>query len=79
MNLTEKEEERLSLALLNKMKKELINLARQSIKAYLEGKHFEPEEKIKKEFSDKKACFVTLTLKGELRGFIGILEARQEL
>mgnify|MGYP001597960380 FL=1 len=36
-------------------------------------------EKIKKKYSEKKACFVTLTISGELRGCIGSLEARQEL
>ena len=59
--------------------KELLKLARESIKSELEGKELKIDEKIKKKYSDKKSCFVTLTINGELRGCIGSLEARQEL
>ncbi len=61
------------------MKEELIKLARQAIKSQLEKKKLKINEKIKKEFSEKRACFVTLTLGRNLRGCIGTLEARQEL
>lgn len=61
--------------------KELLKLAREAIKTELENKELKVEGDIKKKFSDKRACFVTLSLKknDELRGCIGSLEARQEL
>jgi len=57
----------------------LPQLARRTLENYLKGKDFRLDEKTKKKYSDKKACFVTLTKKGELRGCIGNLEARQKL
>ncbi len=57
----------------------LINLARKTLEEHFKGNIFEPDEKIKKQFSDKKSCFVTLTLNGNLRGCIGSLEATQPL
>ena len=57
----------------------LLQLARESIKAKLEGKEIKIPEKIKKQYSKKQACFVTLTILGELRGCIGSLLPRQEL
>jgi len=60
-------------------KKELISLAREGIKAKLEGRDFIIDEEIKRRFKEKKACFVTLTLDGKLSGCIGSLTARQEL
>ena len=59
--------------------KELLKLARESIKSEIEGKELKVSEDIKKNYSEKKACFVTLTINGDLRGCIGSLEARQEL
>lgn len=58
---------------------ELFKLARESIRAELEGRELKVNEKTKKKYSLKKACFVTLTINNELRGCIGSLEARQEL
>ena len=58
---------------------ELLKLARESIKSRLEKKELKIDEKIKQKYKEKKACFVTLTLNGELRGCIGSLTARQEL
>jgi uncharacterized protein len=59
--------------------KELLKLAREAIEAELNGKSIHIDEKIKKRYSKKQACFVTLTLNSELRGCIGSLEAHQEL
>jgi AmmeMemoRadiSam system protein A len=64
---------------MNKKYKELLGLARKAILAELENKKLNIDEKIKKKFSEKKACFVTLTISSELRGCIGSLYARQEL
>ncbi len=58
---------------------ELLKLARESITAELEKREPKISEDIKKKYSEKKACFVTLTINGELQGCIGSLEARQEL
>jgi len=60
-------------------KNELINLAKEAIKTKLEGRNFIIDEKIKKKFKEKRACFVTLILDGKLRGCVGSLTARQEL
>jgi len=59
--------------------KELLKLARKTLEAYFEGKKPQINENIKKKYSEEKACFVTLTKNGELRGCVGSLEARQEL
>lgn len=59
--------------------KELLKLARETIKAKLEGKKLEVSEEVKEKFSKEQACFVTLTKRGNLRGCIGSLEPRQEL
>ena len=58
---------------------ELLKLARKSIESALCGKELIVDEKIKKKYSNNLACFVTLTIKGELRGCIGSLEAYREL
>jgi hypothetical protein len=58
---------------------ELLKLARESIKSKLENKELKISDLIKKKYSEKKACFVTLTTNGNLRGCIGSLEPRQEL
>jgi len=59
--------------------KELLKLAREAIQTSLENKELVVSEQIKKQFSKKLACFVTLTENNDLRGCIGSLEARQEL
>jgi len=57
----------------------LTQIARKTLEAYFENKDFQPDEKTKKNYNKKRACFVTLTKKGELRGCIGILIAHQEI
>ena len=59
--------------------KPLLTLARKTIEFALEGRKYFASPSIKKQFSEKKACFVTLTKNGNLRGCVGSLEARQEL
>ncbi len=59
--------------------KELLTLARECLKTQFAGENLEIPEIIKKKYSFKKACFVTLTKDKDLRGCIGSLEARQEL
>lgn len=44
----------------------LTQFARQVIENQFSGKEIEVPEEIKKNFSEKKACFVTLTKNGEL-------------
>src|SRR3989338_7524444 len=58
---------------------ELLGLARETIKSELEGKKLNVDDKLKMKYSKKLACFVTLTINGELRGCIGSLESHQEL
>jgi len=58
---------------------ELLFLARASLEAHFKGKNPEIPLNIKEKYSDKGACFVTLTKDGDLRGCIGSLEARQPL
>jgi AmmeMemoRadiSam system protein A len=58
---------------------ELLKLARGSIASAFENRTLKIDEKIKKKYSKKQACFVTLTINEELRGCIGSLDARQEL
>jgi len=59
--------------------KELLNLSRNTLVKHLQGEEVKPSEELKKKYSMKKACFITLTKKGELRGCIGNLYPRQEL
>jgi len=59
--------------------KELLKLARETLEVHFKGEEVKVSEKIKKNFSEKKACFVTLTENEDLRGCVGSLEARQEL
>lgn len=58
---------------------ELLKLARESIKAELENKELAVSEDIKKRYSKKQACFVTLIEHNELRGCIGSIKPSQEL
>lgn len=59
----------------------LLNLARQSIAAYLEGRALPPVDlaALSPELTRPGACFVTLTIGGDLRGCIGSIEPRQPL
>jgi len=59
--------------------KELLKLARSAIESQFNGKKNRVSDEIKKKYGEKKACFVTLTENGDLRGCIGSLEAHQEL
>ena len=59
--------------------KELLILARKTLENYFKNKTFDSDEYIKKKYSEKKACFVTLTKNKNLRGCVGSLEPRQEL
>lgn len=59
------------------MDRDLLKLARNTIREYL-GMDFE-EVKIKSEWEDLRATFVTLNKNGKLRGCIGSLEARKSL
>ncbi|NMB67077.1 AmmeMemoRadiSam system protein A [Candidatus Woesearchaeota archaeon] len=61
------------------MENELIRLARSAILSTLENKPLEIDKTIKEKFSEKKSCFVTLTLNGELRGCIGSLTPTKPL
>ena len=57
----------------------LTQIARKTLEARFENKEFELDKETKQELSEKKACFVTLTINSQLRGCIGSLEARDKL
>lgn len=58
----------------------LLKIAQDVIGKKLASKSFEIDEKeIPESLKQKRACFVTLKIDGELRGCIGHLEAHQEL
>jgi AmmeMemoRadiSam system protein A len=59
--------------------RELLKLARETLEAYFKGKQPEISKDFQKKYSEKKACFVTISLDGELRGCVGSLYPRQEL
>ena len=59
--------------------KELLKLARETLECQFNRNSVKIRDIIKKKFGKKGACFVTLTIDGELRGCIGSLEAHQEL
>lgn len=61
------------------MYKDLLKLARETIKCRLNNTKLIIEECIKEKYSKKQACFVTLTINNELRGCIGSLESHEEL
>jgi uncharacterized protein (TIGR00296 family) len=54
--------------------KKLIELAKKAISLKFGGEEVKVEERLKKEFSDMAGAFVTLTIGGELRGCIGVVE-----
>ncbi|MFA5357889.1 MAG: AmmeMemoRadiSam system protein A [archaeon] len=70
-----------SFSLNKKEKFFCVSLARRSIKYFFDTGGLMPleEKEISKKLFEKKACFVTLTMKGNLRGCIGHLEAIQPL
>lgn len=59
--------------------KELLYLARQALECQLSGKEVDVASNVKEKYGEDGACFVTLTIEGELRGCIGSLESRQAL
>ena len=61
------------------MYKDLLKLARETIKSKLNSEKLIINENIKKKYAKYQACFITLTMNNELRGCIGSLEAHQEL
>lgn len=54
--------------------KELLKLARDSIKLYFDGKEVILKENIAEKYGAKQGVFVTLTINDELRGCIGYAE-----
>lgn len=59
--------------------KPLLKLARDAIESKIYDREIYANEEIKKKFSKKQSCFVTLTEDNMLRGCIGSLYANQEL
>lgn len=57
----------------------LLKIAREAIESKIYDREIYVDEKIKKEFSKKQSCFVTLTEDNLLRGCIGSLYANQEI
>ncbi len=57
-----------------KVRKELLEFARLTIKARLENLEILPELSGDEFYCEKRGCFVTLHKNGELRGCIGIIE-----
>ncbi|MGB9694362.1 MAG: AmmeMemoRadiSam system protein A [Caldisericaceae bacterium] len=65
-----------------KQKEFLLSVARSAIKDFLTSRkvhHFKSDELEDKTLFERRACFVTLTIHGELRGCIGSLLPRQPL
>lgn len=62
-------------------KRLLLNLSRKSLEEFFEtGKKYKAESKnMPEKFKEKAATFITLTINGELRGCIGMLEASRAL
>lgn len=54
--------------------KKLLKIARESIISEFKDSKYEASDEIKKEFNDKKGCFVTLNINGNLRGCTGYPE-----
>jgi len=70
-----------SFSLSSKEKKLCINIARESIKHFFDsGNYLEfCSDCVPKKLQEKKACFVTLKLNGQLKGCIGHLQSFQPL
>lgn len=60
-------------------KEELITLARKAIECYLKNEELEIDDSIKKRYSKKQGCFVTLKKNNKLRGCIGFPYPNLEL
>lgn len=63
----------------DKMTLKLVKLARKTIRDFFKGKKFVPDENTKNIYKEKQACFVTLTMDGNLRGCVGSLVPEREL
>lgn len=59
--------------------KELLYLARATLESWFKDREVDIPEDVKKKYSEKGACFVTLTKNNELRGCIGSLIAVRSL
>jgi len=59
--------------------KELLKLARLTLEKTFKGEEFLVPESILRKYSMHKACFVTLTKNGQLRGCIGTLSPQKPL
>ncbi len=57
----------------------LTDIARKTLEEYFKGKTFIPDDHTKTIYNQKQACFVTLTIHGNLRGCIGSLTPQREL
>lgn len=53
---------------------DLLKLARESICEEFNHAKIEIDDRLKQKYSDKKGAFVTLTINGDLRGCIGMIE-----
>lgn len=62
-----------------KMALKLTQLARKTLEEYFKRNTFIPDEHTKSIYDKKQACFVTLTIDGNLRGCIGSLIPHLEL
>ena len=56
-------------------KAELLKIARESLTAIVSAKEYSPAEDLNPKLHQKAGAFVTLHLRGELRGCIGLIEA----
>lgn len=58
---------------------ETVEIARKSLEKYFSNEKFIPNGENRKKYYEKKACFVTLTINGKLRGCMGSLTATKPL
>lgn len=63
------------MKLTNEDGKTLIKLARDSISACFKNRELDADKAVRERFSGKMGVFVTLTVKGDLRGCIGFTDA----
>lgn len=59
--------------------KELLKLARETLKYYFEGEEYNASDEVKRKYNEKRACFVTLTKKCNLRGCVGSIIPSKKL
>ena len=57
----------------------ITEIARKALEKYFSNEKFMPNGEDRKKYYEKKACFVTLTVNGKLRGCIGSLTATKPL